>query len=177
LLAFNAVSGIESGVTLGENFDVHRWSRPRPDGIAFLPSARVYLMEVGIFLSREQARKFFENRHMKTSFACKDSDCCRRGAADMIANPRRHFVLSRIHEVSRLSAIPPFARPDQYLEEHLRPASDLILKAAKADPRLEGQRRRIDAWRLTLGAMAKEGVPQGAPKVPNGKRLQHRIGA
>jgi hypothetical protein len=85
--------------------------------------------------------------------------------------------LSRIREVSRLSGIPPFMRPSQFLEEHLRPASDLVLKAAKADPRLEVGRKRINSWRLTLGAMAKEGLPQGAAKVPRGKRLRHRLGA
>jgi len=177
LLAFGAAGAIESGITVGESFDVRRWSRVRPGAKPFLPPPRVYISELGIFLPPQLAKVFFENRHMKSSFACRNTDCCRRGAADMLADPRHHFVLTRVREVSWLSGLPSFIRPAQYLEEHLRPASDLAVKAAKVDPRLERDRDRIDAWRMTLGAMAREGVPERSARVPTGRRLQRRLGA
>src|SRR5262249_27963458 len=86
LLAFGAVGGIESGVTLGEHFNASGLLREPKNGSPFLPQPRVYLPELATFLDRERAKRFLEQRAMKASFACRDISCCRRGAQDMHAS-------------------------------------------------------------------------------------------
>jgi len=76
LLAFGAVGAIESGVTLGEHFDANTLISPRESGKPFAPDARVYIPELQTFLTKKQARPFFENRGIRTFFACKEDGCC-----------------------------------------------------------------------------------------------------
>lgn len=177
LLAFGAVGGIESGITLGENFDARRLTRPPKKGKNFGPQFRVYLQEAQAFLGRAEARRFFENRSMKAHFACKDSSCCPRGATDTIADPRRHFLICRLREVARLGNLPEVLRPSRYLEEVLRPATDKVIRAAKVAPSLEASRRRLEAWRYTLGSLAETSAQRTFSAVPEGRRLRTKIGA
>lgn len=175
LLAFGAVGGIESGLTYGERYDVAPLLKtPADDGPGFSPSPRIYLPQLGTFLTRAQARAFFENRQMKTLFACRDASCCRRGAIDMAADPRRHFVIRRTSEVSYYSRPPALLRAGVYLEEFLRPATDLALRAARVEPALEPTRRRLESWRNTLGALHQQGAPASFAMAPEGQRVQIR---
>src|SRR5262249_26083411 len=80
LLGFNAVGGIESGVSAGDSFDANRWTRPPrrdSDRPPFSPSPRVYIDRLGVFLSVDDAQKFFNARGMRRRFACQDRPCCR----------------------------------------------------------------------------------------------------
>jgi len=171
LLAFGAVGGIEGGVTLGEHFSAAGLLREPRKGSAFLPQARVYFPELATFLDRKRANRFLENRSMKSSFACRDTTCCRRGAQDMLANPRRHFLIRRLGEVRRVSETPDSARAQQYMEEILRPATDRIVRASKVEPSLEGNRRRLESWRHVLGAIIATGRPASFSAVPSGRRI------
>jgi hypothetical protein len=160
LLAFGAVGGIESGVSSGERFDFSRLTRKRSSDGGFAPHQRVYFASLGVFLTRERADAFFQNRTLRANFACANTTCCRRGAPDMIADPRRHFVSTRMQEVAMIGGVPPDVRASVYLDKVLRPATDrlgrvmqLPLEAATRD-RLETDRRRLDGWRYTLGEMA-----------------------
>jgi hypothetical protein len=177
LLAFGAVGGVESGITLGEQFDARPLVRPPSNSEPFAPPPRVYLPELGAFLSRAKAQAFFENRQMKVFFGCKNSGCCRRGAADMIDDPRRHFLLRRSGEVARLSRAPSTVRPQLYLDEFLRPATDLGLRAAQVDESLTRVQRKLESWRVTFGALVSEGLVPPAVRVPNGRRVIRRLGA
>lgn len=172
LLAFGAVGGTESGVTYGERFDVGGLLRPPPGGSAFSPGPRVYIASLGAFLTREQARAFFENRQMRSLFACQTDGCCRRGASDMDADPKRHFLLRRAGEVNFYSRPPEPVRAGLYLEEFLRPATDLALRAARVDATLEPTRKRLEAWRQTLGAMHAAGLARSSAISPQGHRIQ-----
>ena len=175
LMAFGAVGGIECGVTTGERFDMSTLTRPqKADGKGFSPAPRVYIDALGTFIKREQAKAFFAARGAKGHFACRDRRCCRRGWQSMVEDPRRHFFYSRVGEVGRLSEAPAALRPGLYLEEFLRPASDLSLRAAKIDPALEKTKNRLESWRQTLGAMQKAGTVEVAPAVPEGRRIQRR---
>lgn len=169
LLAFGAVGGIESGVTLEERFTLDRYTR-RSSGSGFLPAPRVYVTELGAFLSRDQARSFFDKRGMRAAHGCQDQRCCRRGYEDMIADPRRHFVVQRTSEVNKLSRTPAELRPTIYVDEFLRPASDAVIRAAKAEPLLESARKRLDSWRGTLGAMLVAEPPNSFAPAPVGRR-------
>jgi hypothetical protein len=153
LLAFGAVGGIESGVTLTEGVNLDSYLRhPRPDAKPFSPPPRVYLHEIGAFLEPAKIQDFFAARGMKSSHGCQNGECCPRGWQDMALNPRRHFAVQRAAEVAVLSAVPESLRAGHYLENFLRPATDRALKAAEVAPTLETARKRLESWRGTLGA-------------------------
>jgi hypothetical protein len=177
LLAFGAVGGIESGVTLGESFDARPLLKAPSAGTPFSPPPRVYIKELGSFLSRKDAASFFENRQMKALFGCKNESCCRRGFQDMLIDPRRHFVLTRSSEVGRISRVPSTVRPQVYLDEFLRPATDLAIRAAQVAPSLQTQQRRLESWRVALGALVRDGYIPPAVQVPEGRRYEQRLGA
>jgi len=179
LLAFGAVGGIESGITYGERYNVGPLFKPPSTSNPFSPPPRVYIERLGAFLTRDQAQEFFENRHMKTLFACKASGCCPRGAADMAKDPRRHFIIRRTSEVAYYSRPPEPVRGGLYLDEFLRPATDLAMRAARVAPVLEPTRRRLEGWRQALGAMNQQGPPSSVAMSPQGRRVQphpHAVG-
>ncbi len=170
LLAVGAVGGIESGITYGERFSLDRYTR-QPSGKGFLPAPRVYLHQLGALLTRKQARSFFDHRGMRSAHGCQDPGCCRRGIDDMLENPRRHFVLRRANEVARLSRTPHELRASIYMDEFLRPASDAVVRAQKAEPALAGVQKRLDSWRGTLGALISDSRLGSRSQVPQGRRV------
>ena len=134
----------------------------------------MYLPRIGSFLTREQARELFANRQMRSLFACRVAGCCRHGASDMDSDPKRHFVLQRTAEINTYSRPPEPLRAGLYLEDFLRPATDLALRAVKVTPALESSRKRLEGWRNTLGAMHKDGAPASFALAPTGVRIQSR---
>lgn len=172
LLAFGAVGGIESGITLGERFSLDRYSRQR-EGAGFAPPPRVYISELGAFLTRDRARSLYSKRGMRAAHGCQDQRCCPRGWEDSVANPKRHFLVQRSSEIARLSATPADLRPTIYLNEFLRPAGDAAIRAAQAEPALEIVRKRLDSWRATLSAAHASGPPPSHSRVPAGRRISN----
>jgi hypothetical protein len=79
----------------------------------------------------------------------------------MVADPRRHFVSTRMEEVAMIGEVPPDVRASVYLDKVLRPATDRLGRAlqfpleAATRERIETERRRLDGWRYTLGEMAR----------------------
>ncbi|MEA2572690.1 MAG: hypothetical protein QOI24_4691 [Acidobacteriota bacterium] len=177
LLAFGAVGGIESGITIGEHFDANNLLSSREDGKAFSPLPRIYLPELQAFLSKKLARPFFENRAIRAHFACKEDRCCPRGSDDTLSNPKRHFLRRRTAEVARLSVLPETLRATRYMEEILRPATDRMARATKVEPALASTRERLDVLRSILGGVLEEGQPATFSAAPEGKRIQARRGA
>lgn len=182
LLAFGAVSAIESGVSSGDKFDFARLSKPRKEGKkGFAPHARVYIPGLGIFLERDTASLFFANRNLKAAFGCQNTSCCRRGAQDTVTDPRRHFVFSRMEEVGAISQVPPQLRPNQYLDTLLRRATDRLGRVLQSNlnedikTRLEKERRKLDGWRHTLGEISRDQPATWAPSPV--RRIAHKRGA
>lgn len=172
LLAFGAVGGIESGVTIAEGVNLDSYLKaPKPDGKPFAAAPRVYLHVMGAFLDAKKAEAFFTNRGMKTTHGCSRSDCCPRGWRDMQDNPRAHFAAQRAREVAGLSVVPESLRAGYYMENFLRPATDRALRAIRAEPSLAPARKRLESWRGTLGAdlSANSAFTVSAPAA--GKRL------
>ena len=162
LLAFGAVGGLAHGVTLGERFHSGHWhkvSKNKPFG----QGLRIYIPTLDLMLSRDDAEKLFESGgKARTVFGCRDTDCCARGINDMLQAPGRHFLYQRTREVAGLGQIPESLRPQQFLEEHLRPASDratlakqLILPNTLAK-KVDGHSKRLDDLRIVLGAYAQK---------------------
>jgi hypothetical protein len=76
----------------------------------------------------------------------------------MLQNPGRHFIAQRTDEISGLSSIPPDMRPQRFLDQHVRSATDKALAAANMkwgkDPmgkKTQEQRKRLDNLRIALG--------------------------
>lgn len=176
LLAFGAVGGIECGITFGERFDFQSLMRPRDKDKGFSRPSRVYIERLGVFLEPDQAEAFFAAKGTKAFFACQDPDCCRDGARSTVKDARRHFLNARMKEVRRVGSAPDPLRAGQYLEEFLRPASDLILKATKVEVGFDfrKQQRRLEQWRETLGVMHIDGMGRTKAMVPSGRRVGRR---
>jgi hypothetical protein len=177
LLAFGAVGGIEIGIASGEHFEAsHLLHPPRSVRRKFGPRRRLYVPELQAYLWVDRARQFFEIRGMKTLFACKDETCCRLGVQDMLRDPRRHFLKRRLAEVGWLGKLPEPLRPQRYLEEILRRATDRMVRAVKVEPSLVTPQKRLEGLRITLGALNELGLSSFSA-VPQGRRLLTRKGA
>jgi len=80
----------------------------------------------------------------------------------MLQAPARHFLYQRTQQVAGLGRIPESIRPTEFLEEHLRPASDAALVAAKLSlpedlaQKATKQAKRLNDLRTTLGPYAKK---------------------
>ena len=95
--------------------------------------------------------------------------------------PLGHFANTRMNEVSQLSRVTPSLRPDNYLDQILRPATDRIGRVLMNDQLSEGvadtlrnKRRRLDGWRDTLGELSRESVDSFSPPI---ERRIHRVKA
>lgn len=172
LLAFGAVGAVEAGVSSGEKFDFSRLIRKRPDGHTFAPQQRVYIPALGIFLPRKRAEEFFSAKSARASFGCTSSTCCRRGVSDMIADPRRHFVFTRMDEIRVMSRVEQSVRAEVYLDRILRPATDRLGRARQYSSsdsfreRFETERRKLDGWRYTLSELARRSMATTHSRVP-----------
>jgi len=162
LLAFGAVGGLSHGVTLGERFHCGHWIKPK-QGTPFGQGLRVYVPGLDMMLPRLEAEKFFESAtKARSHFGCRDTACCARGVADMLQSPGRHFLFQRTREVAGLSQIPESLRPQRFLEEHLRPASDRALVAKELPlpeqlrKKADAQSKRLNDLRVVLGAYAQK---------------------
>lgn len=172
LIAFGAIGGVESGITVVDHTDLARWTKvPKKSGGGG-GEARVYLHELGVFLDRSKAETLFARPGMKAAHACRDSTCCRRGYRDTLANYREHFVGRRANEVNSLSQVPETLRPGHYMENFLRPATDKAARAASAEPALEKSRKRLDSWRGTFGADLTSHSQFSVSRPAAGKRMK-----
>jgi hypothetical protein len=166
LLAFGAVTGIESGVSAGEQFNVARFRRRPPKGKRFSARPRVYMPQLGIFLTRAETKELFRDSSLR-HYACRDTSCCQHGFASMLSDPRRHFVFTRMEEIGALSAAPEKVRSLAYLQRTLRPADDhlgrILSRDTLANPlihRLRKRQRRLHGWRKTLTEFNRAFPPQ-----------------
>ncbi len=151
LMAFGALGGVESGVTVNDHTDISKLIRvPRKRGGGGGES-RVYLHQLGAFLDKSKAADLLSRPGMKAAHGCLDTACCPRGWKDMQLRYREHFVSQRAAEVRGLSQVPEPLRAGHYLESFLRPASDRAVRAAEVEPALSPTRKRLDSWRGTLG--------------------------
>lgn len=151
LMAFGALGGVESGITVLGHTDLADWlhvpTRKRGGG----NEARIYLPELGAFLDRSKAESLLKLSGMEAAHACRDTSCCPRGWKDTQVHYREHFVTQRSREVSAISNVPEPLSAGSYLENFLRPATDKAIRAADAEPSLMSTRKRLESWRGTFG--------------------------
>lgn len=137
LLAFGAASGIETGVSSGEKFDAGRLSHEPRDKKGFSAHRNVYIPDLGIFLSTNDAKPFFEHKLFRSQYGCTNTVCCRGGVSDSIKEPRRHFVFNRLEEVNVLGAVPSLLSADHYLNRMLKPATDKLGRVLQSNVHYE----------------------------------------
>jgi hypothetical protein len=178
LMAFGAVGGIAHGITLGERFDASTWRRAPTEDSKFGPHRRVYVPAIDAMLKPREADALINMSHRTRGlFACNDSRCCPRGPKDMMENPGRHFLYQRMKEITALGQIPEQLRPQRFLDQHLRGATDKALAAATINwgeeplslsmaKKMQENRKRLDALRIALGHHAEKAPPQTFAVLP-----------
>lgn len=152
LMAFGALGGVESGITVIDHTNLSDWLRVPTKRGGGGGQARIYLHQLGAFLDRSKAEALLTRPGMKAAHACLDTSCCARGWKDTQLRYREHFVTQREREVRALSNVPEPLRAGQYLENFLRPASDKAVRAADIEPALMPVRKRLESWRGTFGS-------------------------
>ena len=173
LLAFGAAGGIAHGVTHGERFSSSHLRRPRGEG-GFGIARRIYVPQLDLLLKPAHAKALLRaSPRAKAMFGCRDTHCCPRGITDLIDNPGRHFLYQRIREVGGLGQVPERLRPQRFLEDHLRPATDAALAAANLNwqdevmgKKIRDHRKRLDSLRIALGEHARTTPPQSFAHLP-----------
>lgn len=165
LLAFGAAGGLAHGVTFGERVSTTSWRRVRSSK-GFGPVRRVYVPELDLMLDPDDAETLLRSSsRAQALFACHDTACCRRGLRDMLEDPARHFLIQRMKQVGSLGRVPASLRVEQFLEAQVRPATDLVVQATNLNikdeamaEKLRKRRKHMDAVRVALAAIPREGV-------------------
>lgn len=175
LATTGAIGGVESSITFGDNYDARRLLKP-PSGKGFLPPPRVYLNDAMMLVSKADADTTLSKRGL-ARMRCQRV-CCQRGRDSMLEDPRRHFVVSRVGELERLSTVPETARAEDYLTTVLTPASRAAAQLAQVVPtlRADAHRNRLDSWYeaivRTVEQDAAASTPVSTSSVPTGARLR-----
>jgi hypothetical protein len=185
LLAFGATGGLAHGVTFGERVDHSAWRRPRDKANRFGPARRVYVPELDLLLEPKVAAFLIHSStRAKGLFGCRDTQCCPRGIRDMQENRARHFLIQRMKQVGKLGQWHLPLRAGRFVEEMVRPASDMLvqatnwnLKDVELGAKLGKQRRRLDAVRTALNADVANIEQRSAvvPKTRSARELRHGI--
>jgi hypothetical protein len=181
LLALGAAGGLVHGLTLSERFNSYTW-RKAGGKKGFSPATRVYLPSLDLHLSKKEAEALFSvSSRAKGLFGCADTDCCPRGIKDQVENPGRHFLYQRIAEVGALASIPQEMRPERFLDTTLRPMTDRALAAAtinwendKMAKKMQKNRKRLDALRVTLGDLVSHRLSHSFSTLPRTRAARER---
>lgn len=167
LLASGAVGGMTHGVMLNEQLQASSWRRPKRNNSKYTSRRQIYVPAIDAMLPEKEAEILFSSRGAKSQFGCHDSSCCPRGIQDMVENHSRHFLYQRMAEVGRLSQIPETLRPQRFLEQHVRPATDKALAATRIDwddekitKKMYKKRKDLDTLRIALGDLARRNPPR-----------------
>jgi hypothetical protein len=167
LYAMGLVDNIETGIAAGETYDVSHRLKP--------PSARrggayqgVVIESLGTTVDIKIAKALFAGALGRTRFACSDLSCCPQGAKSMIANRRRHSLLSQQRQFERLAALPPAQRFAYFLDDVYTPICDMLSRAGEiAHPFHEAHRRSLsikEMLKAQLQDAIKAKAIQGAPR-------------
>ena len=170
--AFGAAAGIAHGVAEKERFDASAWRR-RPGAGGGGQNGRLYLPGIDRHCKLADVRAIMEARGGRRLLACQDRDCCPRGLADMLNDPKAHFLTQRRTQLLDLQRMPDLRRTSRFLDYHLASADRTARQVAKLkipDDRIQESLRRatlrLDRLRgvleeldRTVGKSATRSVP------------------
>jgi hypothetical protein len=88
-------------------------------------------------------------------------------------DPRRHFLVSRANELSRLSTVAEPNRAEHYVTTTLTPARDNAAQLARSHPRFAAHRDHLDDWYLAFRRTLDEDAvnARSTAAAPTGRRL------
>lgn len=130
--AAGAIGGFSFGVGQKEAFRANDYKREPVGGGGGGPK-RVYVDELGRWVSEEQFVVMTQAKGAKTKLICRDTSCCANGRDDMIDNQNGHFLKSRAAQIDQISRVPDDRREADFLLKHIGPA----LRTARALARLD----------------------------------------
>ena len=184
LAAFGGVGGIAHGITMNESFDASSWRKVR-EGKPFGIQKRIYVPALDMCLMPREAESLFaQSARTRGLLACRDTDCCPRGPADMLDHPARHFMVQRIAQLQALQDVPESLRANRFLDQFLRASRDRSFAIARQawaragsdiGKRIAKQTKRLNMMRLALSGLANrvDGRSRAAlPKSLEARELQ-----
>ena len=172
VIAFGAAAGIAHGVAEKERFDASAWRRRLRTGGGG-QNGRLYLPGIDRHCKLADVRAIMDARGGRRLLACQDRDCCPRGLADMLNDPKAHFLTQRRTQLLDLQRMPDLRRTSRFLDYHLASADRTARQVAKLkipDDRIQESLRqatlRLDRLRgvleeldRTVGKSATRSVP------------------
>ena len=120
--AAGAVGAICHGAGGKEAFRIADY-RKVPVGEGGSGKRRVFLSDLGRWVSEEQFDKIVSTKGAKSKLFCRDKNCCPQGRDDMIDEAKGHFLNQRNAQIRELSRIPEDRRLDHFLAQQLGGAS------------------------------------------------------
>ena len=136
--ASGAIGGISHGVGQKEAFRASEY-RKVPVSTGGGGAARIYIADLGRWISEEHFKKIVQTKGAKSKLFCRDASCCARGKDDMIDNPKGHFLHQRSGQIHDLSRVPETRREEHFLVRHIGPA----LSTARSLSRLKYEDSRV----------------------------------
>ena len=122
------------------------------------PGRRVYLEALRTTLPLKQAKAIFEDRTLRSRFACPLGCCRQRGFDGLLEQPRPHYLWARHDEIGQLRRRPSAGMRVDLVHEQLREARGLAYVVRRAI-RAAGEQGpgfdHLDRW---LAVLAREGT-------------------
>jgi hypothetical protein len=154
--ALGAVDLVDSGITLGDTFDIGRLQKPPSGGPSFSPPSRVYIEALGTTVDQKVAVALLNSSRGKYYFACREQACCPNGSRDMLGDHRRHSALARQRQYAELAKVPRTMRAEQFLQYTVGPVCDLLSRASAIHAPFGDDHRRMMSIKETLLDLQKE---------------------
>jgi hypothetical protein len=156
LFAMGVVDTVESGIAIGDSFDLGDRLRPVAMSGSGPTKRRVYLEALGRTVDVSAAQALMGTALGKTRFACTSRNCCVDGTKDMLRDPRRHSVLARQRQLAELAAVPATQRAEYFVHRVLTPVCDSLSRASQSVPTfLEIHRRALSVKETLKSVMAE----------------------
>lgn len=156
--ALGAVDLVDSGITLGDTFDISRLQRPPAGGevSSFSPPSRIYIEALGTTVDQKVAAALLNSNRGKYYFACREQACCPNGSRDMLGDHRRHSALARQRQYAGLAKVPRTMRAEHFLQFTIGPVCDLLSRASAIHAPFGEDHRRMMSIKETLLDLQKE---------------------
>jgi hypothetical protein len=156
LFAMGVVDAVESGVAIGDTFDIgDRLHAGGMDGPG-PTKRRIYVEALGRTIDITAANALMATAQGKTRFACRDHHCCPDGARDMLRDPRRHSLLARQRQLAELAGVPISQRAEFFVQRILTPVCDSLSRASQNVPAFLEVHRRVLSVKETLKSVIAE---------------------
>jgi hypothetical protein len=169
LFAMGVVDAVESGIAVGDTFDIGDRLLPAKMNGSGPTKRRMFVEALGRTVDVTAASALMATAQGKARFACRDPRCCPDGAKDMIRDPRRHSVLAQQRQLAEIAAVPASQRADYFVQRILTPVCDSLSRASQSIPAFLDVHRRALSVKETLKSVLAErqtNRPRGAASGP-----------